>query len=195
MALVSEVDGRKPGKGNIMKRILGISTILIAIWATHALAIDDDRTIEPRGGELVLDRPASIGPGVAAIRRFAIRITEPPEPPNRADPSWLCREWYPVSLEAGFEHSDWPAVGIIAWRESRCDPGAYNGRDPSGGSRGIMQVNGSWRRYLRDRGILWDITELHDPLTNMRAARTIVQYDRDRGRCDWQQWSTRRGLC
>jgi hypothetical protein len=58
-----------------------------------------------------------------------------------------------------------------------------------------MQVNGSWRTWLRDRGIISQVTDLHDPLTNFRAARAIVQYDRDRGRCDWQQWSTRRGLC
>ncbi len=143
--------------------------------------------------DLVLDRPATISPVGFAERQAARRVTEPPPPPIPAD--WLCREWYDVSIEAGFARSDWPAVGIIAWRESRCNPAAFNGRDPSGGSRGIMQVNGSWRRWLRDQGILWDITELHDPFTNFRAARAIVQYDRDRGRCDWQQWSTRRGLC
>lgn len=143
--------------------------------------------------DLVLDRPAKIASGVQAIRDFAQRVTEPPKPPIPAD--WQCAEWYDVSIQAGFAHSDWPAVGIVAWRESRCNPAAFNGSDPSGGSRGIMQVNGSWRRWLRDQGILWDITELHDPLTNMRAARAIVQYDRDRGRCDWTQWSTRRGLC
>lgn len=143
--------------------------------------------------DLVLDRPATISSGVYALREFARRVTDPPEPPIPAD--WPCREWYDVSILAGFEHTDWPAVGIIAWRESRCNPSAHNGSDPSGGSRGIMQVNGSWRGWLRDRGILWDITELHDPLTNLRAARAIVQYDRDRGNCDWKQWSTRRGLC
>jgi hypothetical protein len=143
--------------------------------------------------DLVLDRPATISPEVQALRKFYMRVTQPPVSPIPED--WLCTQWYDVSIEAGFTHDDWPAVGIIAWRESRCFPNVHNGRDPSGGSRGIMQVNGSWRRYLRERDILWDITELHDPLTNFRAARAIVQYDRDRGRCDWTQWSTRRGLC
>jgi hypothetical protein len=147
----------------------------------------------PAGDDLILDRPATISPIGFAERQVARRITTPPPPPVPED--WLCREWYETSIRAGFKRSDWPAVGIIAYRESRCRPEAFNGRDPSGGSRGIMQVNGSWRRWLRDRGILWDITELHDPLTNMRAARAIVQYDRDRRRCDWTQWSTRRGLC
>jgi hypothetical protein len=143
--------------------------------------------------DLVLDRPATISPVGFAERQAARRVTQPPPPPIPAD--WQCTEWYDVSIQAGFTRSDWPAVGIIAWRESRCNPAAFNGRDPSGGSRGIMQVNGSWRTWLRDRGIITRVEDLHDPLTNFRAARAIVQYDRDRGRCSWTQWSTRRGLC
>lgn len=143
--------------------------------------------------DLVLDRPASIAPGVAAIRQYARRISQAPTPPG--NPDWPCNQWFNTSVDAGFTRDDWPAVGIIMWRESRCNPAAHNGSDPAGGSRGLTQVNGSWRRYLRDHAILTDITELHDPLTNLRAARLIVQYDRDRGNCDWKQWSTRRGLC
>jgi len=169
-----------------------VATLLASILNAKLAALEPHEEQRVIDG-LVLDRAAALESPVHAQRLWAIRVTEPPVSPVPAD--WSCREWYETSILAGFEHSDWPAVGIIAWRESRCNPSAFNGTDPSGGSRGIMQVNGSWRRYLRDAGVLWDITELHDPLTNFRAARVIVQYDRDRGRCDWQQWSTRRGLC
>jgi hypothetical protein len=172
-----------------MKRT--IAALIIAVLLASALNASLVKA-QP-WDDLVLDRPATISPQVQALRKFYMRITQPPQPPIPDD--WLCPQWYDVSIKAGFTHDDWPAVGIIAWRESRCFPNVHNGRDPSGGSRGIMQVNGSWRRYLRERDILWDITELHDPLTNMIAARAIVQYDRDRGNCDWKQWSTRQGLC
>lgn len=168
-----------------MKLIAAIVAVIVSVspGVVHANPWDD----------LVLDRPATISPGVYALREFARRVTDPPTPPIPAD--WVCVEWYETSLAAGFTRDDWPALGVIMWRESRCNPAAFNGRDPAGGSRGLTQVNGSWRGWLRQQGILWDITELHDPLTNLRAARAIVQYDRDRGNCPWKQWSTRQGLC
>ena len=170
-----------------MKRLTA-TIIAVVLFASSAVSASNP------WDDLVLDQPATIEfRRFAAIRDIARRVTDPPPPPIPAD--WQCVEWYEVSIEAGFTHDDWPAVGIIAWRESRCNPAAFNGRDPSGGSRGIMQVNGSWRSWLRDRGIITHVTDLHDPLTNMRAARAIVQYDRDRGRCSWTQWSTKRGLC
>jgi len=178
-----------------VKLLTGV-IVLGLVWAGHAVAAEphqEQRIIET----LVLDRAATLQSPVYAQRLWAIKVTEPPQPPVPAD--WLCREWYDVSIEAGFTHDDWPALGVIMWRESRCRPDVHNGSDPNTGSFGLSQINGYWCRGGGLRTLGWPSGNLcpsmFDPLTNLQAARSIVQYDRDRGRCSWTQWSTRAGLC
>ena len=179
-----------------MRRVIATTALLTAVTTTGAVWAYTPEPDEEAATitQLVLDAPATIERAYPT-RYEPIFVSEPPPVPDVPQPDWPCVHWYATSIEAGFEHSDWPDLGTIMWRESRCFPDAYNGSDPAGGSRGLTQVNGSWRGYLRRAGVLWDITELFDPLTNLRAARTIVQYDRDRGRCDYQQWATKQGLC
>ena len=174
-----------------MKRALTIVAAVVASSCTspaYATQPWDD---------LVLDQPATIAPGVTAIRQYARRITPPPAPP--VNPDWQCGEWYDVSVDAGFTADDWPAIGIIMWRESRCNPNAHNGSDPNTGSFGLMQINGYWCRGGGLRTLGWGsgnhCPAMHNPLTNLQAARSIADYDLERGRCPWTQWSTRRGLC
>ena len=170
--------------------------ILIALLVSGCTpAFADSPDYVERHDEPTFDQPARIPETAHATRGEHLQLMPPPEPEYEIDPEWPCVEWFGLSIEAGFEPSDWPRVGTIAYRESRCRPEVHNATDPSGGSFGIMQVNCSWRRYLADRGILTRCHELHDPLTNLVAARAIVQYDRDRGRCDWKQWATKRGMC
>jgi hypothetical protein len=173
----------------MMRRLLAFTALLALLPASTVTANPWD--------DLVLDRPATISPPGFAERQAARRVTNPPPPPIPAD--WQCSEWYETSLAAGFERSDWPALGIIMWRESRCRPTVHNGSDPNTGSFGLTQINGYWCRGGGLRNLGWPAGNhcpaMFDPLTNLQAARAIVQYDRDRGRCSWQQWSTRRGLC
>jgi hypothetical protein len=178
-----------------MKRLASITAILVAVWAGHAIAAEphqEQRIID----QLVLDRTATLQSPVYAQRLWAIRVTEPPAPPIPAD--WQCAEWYDTTLDAGFSRDDWPAIGIIMWRESRCNPNVHNGSDPNTGSFGLMQINGYWcRGGLRNLG--WGsgnhCLNMFDPATNLRAARAIADYDLERDRCPWTQWSTRQGLC
>jgi hypothetical protein len=167
-----------------------VSVLIAASCTTPAVAAElwDD---------LVLDRPATISPAGFAQRQAARRITTPPPPPIPTD--WQCSEWYDTTLDAGFSRDDWPAIGIIMWRESRCNPTAHNGRDPNTGSFGLMQINGYWCRGGGLRNLGWGsgnhCPAMFDPATNLRAARAIADYDLERGRCPWTQWSTRQGLC
>ena len=172
-----------------MRTLLTLILILTGCSTAYASGPDYvERTDESRfDAPVVLETPA--------VRGTPIQVTEPPVQLFIADPDWKCVEWFDLSLDAGFEPSDWPAMGIIMQRESNCWPWVHNTRDPAGGSLGLMQVNCSWRRYLADRGILQTCQDLFDPFTNLVAARAIVQYDRDRGQCDWKQWATKRGLC
>lgn len=89
---------------------------------------------------------------------------------------WLCPEWIGLATEAGFPAEVLPTVDAVIHRESTCNPDAFNGEDPNGGSRGLTQVNGIWLDwFLPDMGIAHTTDDLFDPLTNLRAAHAIWQ--------------------
>jgi hypothetical protein len=109
-----------------------------------------------------------------------------------------CPEWHPTAIEAGWDTEDLYRLGYIIWRESRCQPDAFNGDDPNSGSRGLAQINGYWCRpsayhpqgWLQAQGVLGHCDDLHDPLTNLTAALAIYGYAEGRG-CGWSPWTTR----
>lgn len=87
---------------------------------------------------------------------------------------WQCPQWMALALDAGFTTDDLPTVDRLILRESTCRPDAYNGSDPNGGSRGLMQINGIWCDWwLQEQGVLDTCEQLFDPLTNLRAAKAI----------------------
>lgn len=109
-----------------------------------------------------------------------------------------CPEWHPTAIEAGWDTDHLERLGYIIWRESRCQPDAFNGDDPNGGSVGLVQINQYWckqNRYnpdgwLQAQGVLGHCDDLHDPLTNLTAALAIYGYAEGRG-CGWSPWTTR----
>jgi hypothetical protein len=109
-----------------------------------------------------------------------------------------CPEWHPTAIEAGWDTEHIDRLGYIIWRESRCQPDAFNGTDPNGGSRGLVQINQYWckqNRYnpagwLQAQGVLTHCDDLHDPLVNLTAALAIYGYAEGRG-CGWSPWTTR----
>jgi hypothetical protein len=173
-----------------------MKTILIALLVTGcapvAAAAPDyvERHDAPQ-----FDQPARVPETSHATRGEHVQLMPPPEPEYQIDPEWPCVEWFGLSLDAGFTPDFWPQMGVIMYRESRCTPTVHNTSDPSGGSIGLMQTNCGWRGYLKNLGILETCQDLFDPLTNLTAARAIVQYDLDKGRCPWKQWATKKGMC
>lgn len=97
--------------------------------------------------------------------------------------NWLCPEWVQTALNVGFPIEQLSTVDKIMHRESTCRPHAYNGADPNGGSRGLMQINGVWCNwFLPDRGIITTCDDLFDPTVNLSAAYAIWQHS------GWQPW-------
>jgi len=96
------------------------------------------------------------------------------------------QRWYATAIDAGFRPDEWRQVSCVIRRESGGDPDAYNGRDPAGGSRGLMQLNGVHVRWLRDAGILTHADDLYNAWTNLRAARELQR------RSGWGPWN---GTC
>ena len=102
---------------------------------------------------------------------------------NRWRPDTVCRRWAQTALDAGFTKAQWyEPVSRIMYAESRCEWDAYNSQANGsyGHARGLMQImDGLWPGPC---GIT--ITQLYDPLRNLRCAKHIVH---EQG---WSAWVT-----
>ena len=86
-----------------------------------------------------------------------------------------CGQWSDDALAAGWSASQWPTLDRIMYRESRCQPGAYN---PSGAS-GLLQIMPMW---ADDCG--GSSSDLFDPGFNLRCGRYVYRVQ------GWSAWST-----
>ena len=106
-------------------------------------------------------------------------------------PKTLCEQVFDTAKAIGWPSDQLGMLVAIAMRESRCQPDAFNPKDPNGGSYGVMQVNGFWAQkttaypkgYLQTMGVLTHVDELFDPETNLRAALAIYRYSNG-----WRAW-------
>ena len=104
----------------------------------------------------------------------------------------LCGQVFNMAKTVGWPVNELTMVVAVAYRESRCQPDAFNAKDPNGGSAGVMQINYFWckpsqywpRGYLQAHGLLRDCAELFDLETNLRAALAIYRYSEG-----WRAWS------
>ena len=110
-----------------------------------------------------------------------------------------CGEFYSMAIDAGWKPEQWSKISYIINRESRCQTLAFNKKDPMGGSRGLMQINGFWcsknryskSGYLQDNLILSKCEQLFLPEVNLKAALTIYNYSQNKNNCGWQPWAFR----
>ena len=79
----------------------------------------------------------------------------------------------------------------IIKRESNCTPNVVNGNDPNGGSRGLLQINGSWNKWLINKGIILTPENLLQAESNLLAGLAIYNYGVERYGFGWGPWSTK----
>lgn len=110
-----------------------------------------------------------------------------------------CGEWHDLAVAVGWPEEEWPTLSYVLYRESRCNIGSWNQTDPATGSRGLMQINGSWclrNRYnpdgfLQAAGLLKTCEDLFNPRINLQSGLAIWQYGVDRYGCGWRgPWAT-----
>jgi hypothetical protein len=97
-----------------------------------------------------------------------------------------------MARHVGWAEQDLTQLVAIAYRESRCQPNAFNPRDPNGGSAGVMQINYFWCKpsryfangYLQAYGLIRDCDDLFDLEDNLRSALAIFRYSNG-----WRAWS------
>ena len=103
-----------------------------------------------------------------------------------------CETVFKMARHVGWPESELTKVVAVAFRESRCQPDAFNKSDTVGQSYGAMQINNFWclpskywpNGYMQAYGILTVCNDLFDLETNLRAALNIYRYSNG-----WRAWS------
>ena len=116
-----------------------------------------------------------------------VPVTTPITQPN------ACQTVFDMARHVGWAEQDLTQLVAIAYRESRCNPAAFNPTDPNGGSAGVMQINDkTWCKpskywpngYLQAYGLLRTCDDLFDLEDNLRSALAIFRYSNG-----WRAWS------
>jgi hypothetical protein len=100
-----------------------------------------------------------------------------------------CEQFSALAVNLGWPANERTVLESIMFRESRCIPNAVNSKDPNGGSRGLMQINGFWTPWLTDAGIINQVDDLLQAQTNLLAALAIYNYGVDKHGYGWGPWS------
>jgi hypothetical protein len=98
-----------------------------------------------------------------------------------------CAEYVADAITAGWPADQAPVLARVMFRESRCNPLAWNGKDSNGGSRGLLQINGVHEAWLIEAGIITKLDDLFYPDVNIRAALQVYRI------LGWQAWSSTHG--
>jgi soluble lytic murein transglycosylase-like protein len=102
-----------------------------------------------------------------------------------------CEQLSALAVNLGWPADQRTVLESIMKRESNCTPNAINRKDPNGGSRGLLQINGSWHKWLIAKGIITKPKNLLDPVVNLQAGLAIYDYGVDRYGFGWGPWGTK----
>jgi hypothetical protein len=98
-------------------------------------------------------------------------------------------QWWALAREVGWTEDALPTLDYVIFRESRGLNRSFNREDPHGGSRCLLQLNGSWTGWLTDKGIITKPADLFKPVTCLTAGLAIYQYGMDRYGFGWGPWA------
>ena len=148
----------------------------------------------------VLHKPPT--PTPAELRPAPITVWQALEPAAPLPPTTVvttpitqpdaCDAVFDMAKHVGFPEHELATVVAVAYRESRCQPDAFNATDPNGGSNGVMQINQFWCKpshywpngYLQAYGLIKTCDDLFNLEHNMRSALAIYRYSEG-----WRAWS------
>jgi len=105
--------------------------------------------------------------------------------------STACEQFSALAINLGWDPNQRTVLESIMQRESNCTPNAINRKDPFGGSRGLLQINGSWHKWLIGKGIITKKQDLLQARTNLLAGLEIYNYGMERYGFGWGPWSVK----
>ena len=160
-------------------------TIKIGAWAISALAAfvllwdasaPPERKLQP--GEQITTVLNSVVPPTIALTPIATTTTAVPKG---------CAQYVADAISAGWPADQAPTLARVMFRESRCIPTAYNAKDSNGGSRGLMQMNGTHVQWLTELGFITTLDDLFKPEVNLAASAHLYHM------VGWQAWASTHG--
>jgi soluble lytic murein transglycosylase-like protein len=133
--------------------------------------------------------PSSSAP---VTRDYIIQPTTTTSSTIYIDPySTACEQFSALAINLGWDPNQRTVLESIMQRESNCTPNAINRKDPNGGSRGLLQINGSWHKWLIGKGIITKKQDLLQARTNLLAGLEIYNYGMERYGFGWGPWSVK----
>jgi hypothetical protein len=102
-----------------------------------------------------------------------------------------CEQFSALGVNLGWPADQRTVLESIMKRESNCTPNAINRKDPFGGSRGLLQINGSWHKWLIGKGIITQKQDLLQAQINLLAGLAIYNYGVERYGFGWGPWSVK----
>ena len=98
-----------------------------------------------------------------------------------------CAQYMADAITAGWPADQAPMLARVMFRESRCTPTAYNGKDMAGGSYGLMQINGQHKAWLIEQGFITSLDDLFVPSVNLRVSAHLYSM------VGWSAWASTHG--
>lgn len=105
--------------------------------------------------------------------------------------SSACEQFSALAVNLGWPADQRTVLESVIKRESNCTPNAINRKDPFGGSRGLLQINGSWHKWLTAKGIIAKPADMLQAQTNLLAGLAIYNYGVERYGFGWGPWSVK----
>ena len=160
-----------------------IGLVLCTVFGVTALTGAPSASKEPSG--TIALAPISVQP-------YLIEPTTTTSSTIYIDPyTTACKQFSALAINLGWDPEQRTVLESIMKRESNCTPNAINRKDPFGGSRGLLQINGSWHKWLIGRGIITKNQDLLQAQTNLLAGLEIYNYGMERYGFGWGPWSVK----
>ena len=160
-----------------------IGLVLCTVFGVTALTGAPSASKEPSG--TIALAPMSVQP-------YLIEPTTTTSSTIYIDPyTTACEQFSALAINLGWDPEQRTVLESIMKRESNCTPNAINRKDPFGGSRGLLQINGSWHKWLTAKGIIAKPADLLQAQTNLLAGLEIYNYGMERYGFGWGPWSVR----
>ena len=165
----------------LAEKLIGL--VLCTVFGLTALTGAPSASKEPSG--TIALAPISVQP-------YLIEPTTTTSSTIFIDPySSACEQFSALAINLGWDPEQRTVLESIMKRESNCTPNAINRKDPFGGSRGLLQINGSWHKWLTAKGIIAKPADLLQARTNLLAGLEIYNYGMERYGFGWGPWSVK----
>lgn len=137
-------------------------------------------------------QPDTIALAPISVQPYLIEPTTTTSSTIYIDPyTSACEQFSALAINLGWPADQRTVLESIMKRESNCTPNAINRKDPFGGSRGLLQINGSWHKWLTAKGIIAKPADLLQAQTNLLAGLEIYNYGVERYGFGWGPWSVK----